>query len=190
MPVLGGVRLKGHAGRSAVSARSQPAHAARAAANGSNHAAPRVLFSRRNSQNRVAFPSGKHSALRALAVPVFGRRHARDSNFRRFRIGSASAFAMEARHCREAVGTDPDVRRPARQCTEIQRRTDMSGRFVGRAPPRQNLSKYLQYLDKLLADRVRFELTKPVKVLRISSAVPSTTRPPVRGGPDTEPRTG
>src|SRR5665213_1848051 len=32
-----------------------------------------------------------------------------------------------------------------------------------------------------MADRVRFELTKPVKVLRISSAVPSTTRPPVRG---------
>ena len=31
-----------------------------------------------------------------------------------------------------------------------------------------------------LADRVGFEPTIPVKVLRISSAVPSTTRPPVR----------
>src|SRR5665213_4585532 len=45
-----------------------------------------------------------------------------------------------------------------------------------------------------MADRVGFEPTIPVKVLRISSAVPSTARPPVRladqilkPGPDGKP---
>jgi hypothetical protein len=34
--------------------------------------------------------------------------------------------------------------------------------------------------EKAVADGVRFELTVPLQVRRISSAVPSTTRPPVR----------
>jgi TonB family protein len=42
--------------------------------------------------------------------------------------------------------------------------------------------KYLIFLKNTMADRVGFEPTIPVKVLRISSAVPSTARPPVRRG--------
>lgn len=37
-----------------------------------------------------------------------------------------------------------------------------------------------------MADRVGFEPTIPLQVCRISSAVPSTARPPVRGRPDTK----
>ena len=48
---------------------------------------------------------------------------------------------------------------------------------------KNNIAYSISYAQ-LMADRVGFEPTIPVKVLRISSAVPSTTRPPVRFGPD------
>src|SRR4051812_10170447 len=52
---------------------------------------------------------------------------------------------------------------------------------VSKAAPR-NVAKRRTDLraSAQLADGVRFELTVPLQVRRISSAVPSTTRPPVR----------